>query len=304
MRHSVVRLAVSAAMLVVTGGFAAGSVRQPLLTLPGLWTTVRSYSFSGRASSGVGTSNWTYDDGQGNFGNDEVQANTSSTANVHLSGAGALDITALDKGGQWTSGRIQTNAQFAAPAGGELTISASIEQPATSAGPGYWPAFWLLGPGQWPAGGEIDIMEDVNSLSEHSAALHCGNLTQRNPDGTTGPCHEHTGLSSGLRPCGGCQSGFHTYSMTIDRRDSADEQLTWSLDGQQFFSVNESQVGQAVWTEAVDHGFTIVLDLAMGGTYPDALCQCTAPTAQTRSGGTMIVQSITVSEWTPLLGLL
>src|ERR1700722_17452834 len=94
MRQTAVRLAASKAMLLVAGGFSAGSAHKPLLTLPGLWTDVRSYSFDGPASSGVSASNWTYDDGQGKSGNDEVQANTSSTANVHLSGSGALDITA------------------------------------------------------------------------------------------------------------------------------------------------------------------------------------------------------------------
>src|SRR5579863_3602497 len=221
------------------------------LATPGSWTTIADYTFNGRAGTGIDPSQWKYDTGQGIFGTGEVQAMTSSAANVRQTGQGTLAITAL-RGNSWTSGRIQTrNNTFTAPAGGELTVSASIMQPDGS-GPGYWPAFWMLGPGQWPRDGEIDIMEDVDSASKHSAALHCGNLSVVNSDGTTGPCHEHAGLSSGLQPCLGCQAGYHVYSVTIDRRDSSDEQITWSVDGQEFFSVSESQVGQAAWTRAVD----------------------------------------------------
>ena len=68
-------------------------------------------------------------------------------------------------------------------------------------------------------------MEDVDALSGHSAALHCGNLTQQNSDGTFGPCHEHTGISSGLLPCSDCQTGYHTYALTINRRDKANERM-------------------------------------------------------------------------------
>ena len=171
---------------------------------------------------------------------------TSSTSNVHLNGHGALEITALGHGQSWTSGRIQTiSSDFGAPAGGEMAVTASIRQPNPSRGLGYWPAFWMLGPGDWPGTGEIDILEDVNALSEHAGTLHCGNLDDVNPDGTLGPCHEFTGLSSGLLPCPGCQTGFHKYTAVVDRRDAADEQIRWYLDGRQFFRVNEQRVGGA-----------------------------------------------------------
>ncbi len=219
---------------------------------------------------------------------------TNSPANVELDGTGDLLIHALNSGGSWTSGRIQTIPTFAPPAGGEMVVTASIKQPSPALGLGYWPAFWLLGPAPWPAGGEIDIMEDVNALSLHSGTLHCGNLTQRNSDGTTGPCHEYTGLTSGLQPCLLCQVGYHTYSVVIDRRNPSNEQIQWFLDGQQFYAVNEQQVGTAVWTRAVDHGFSIIFDLAIGGAYPNALCACTTPTFLTTSGGTMSVHGVAV----------
>jgi beta-glucanase (GH16 family) len=267
----------------------------------GLWANVWTYPFLGPAGSGVDTHYWTYDVGHGIFGNNEIETMTDSPANVHLTGTGSLAITASDKGGSWTSGRIQTNQTFTAPAGGELAVSAAIEQPI--GGTGYWPAFWMLGQGQWPEHGEIDIMEDVNSLSENSGTLHCGNLTALNSDGTTGPCHEYTGITSHLQPCAGCQTGYHVYTVIINRQDAGDEQISWQLDGKTYFTVSESQFPQATWTEAVDHGFSIIFDVAMGGAYPDAVCHCVAPTASTQSGGTMHVKYVSVQEWTPVLSL-
>jgi beta-glucanase (GH16 family) len=269
--------------------------------VPGTWTTVFADTFRGTAGSGIDTQYWKYDTGQGVFGNGEVETMTDSRANVYLDGRGDLDITALDQAG-WTSGRVQTvSSTFAAPKDGEVKVSASIEQPdgTGSTGLGYWPAFWLLGPGTWPEHGEIDVLEDVNLRSMHSGALHCGNLTTPEPGGTLGPCHEFIGISSGLRPCPGCQTGFHVYSVVIDRRDEADQQIRWYLDGREFFAVSESRVGAAVWGEAVDHGFSIIFDLAIGGTYPDNTCGCKAPTAQTGSGGTMRIRDVSVAVWRP-----
>jgi len=225
---------------------------------------------------------------------------TDSPSNVHLDGYGNLDITALGHGQSWTSGRIQTtSSDFGAPAGSEMAVTASIRQPDPAVGMGYWPAFWMLGPGDWPGTGEIDILEDVNALNEQSGTVHCSNLTQGNPDGTLGPCHEFTGISSGLLTCPGCQTGFHTYTVIVDRTDPAAEQIRWYIDGRQFFQVNEDQVDQATWTAAVHHGYSIIFDLAIGGGFPDGVCQCTAPSDQTTSGGTMTVRYVSVYDRVP-----
>jgi beta-glucanase (GH16 family) len=247
---------------------------------PAGWSTVFSDDFTGPAGFGI-DSQWMHDTGPGSkFGTGQAATMTSSTSNVHLDGKGNLDITALRGGSSWTSGRVQTTANVGAPAGGELEVTASIKQP--SGGPGYWPAFWLLGPGQWPENGEIDIMEDVNSLSEVSGTIHCGT----DPGG---PCNESKGIGSGLVSCGGCQSGYGTYTMILNRIDTADESITFYLEGKQYFSVSESQVGTATWQAAFDHNLSIILDLAMSGNFPNGICGCTTPASSTTSGAAMSV---------------
>ena len=248
---------------------------------PGGWSTVFSDDFNGGSGSGV-DSQWMYDTGPGsNFGTGEIETMTNSTSNVYQDGNGNLNIRALGSGSSWTSGRVQTtSANVGAPAGGQLEVTASIQQPA--GGLGYWPAFWMLGPGQWPENGEIDIMEDVNALSEVSGTVHCGT----DPGG---PCNEPNGVGSGLRSCSGCQSGYHTYTMILNRTNTSAESITFYLDGSAYFTVTEAQVGTATWQAAFDHNLSIILDLAMGGGYPNGVCGCSTPTSSTTSGGTMSV---------------
>lgn len=263
------------------------------------WRALWIASFAGPPGAGVNPRVWLYRTGKDPFGAHEVAMMSDSASNVHVDGHGALNIVvtghgAGSDGGVWTSGRIQTRRLFEAPAGGEMLVTAQIWQPDPANGTGYWPAFWMLGVHGWPRSGEIDILEDINALSTHSGGVHCGNLTHRNPDGTYGPCREGDGIGSGRLPCPGCQRGFRTYSVIIDRRDAARQQIRWYFEGREFFSVSEPRVGRAAWTAAFDHGLSIVLDVAVGGAYPDIVCRCVSPTARTSSGAAMTVRDLAV----------
>jgi hypothetical protein len=304
---------VAALLTVVSLPTSASATTVP--AAPSGFSTVFSDSFSGSSGSGV-DSNWTYDTGTqyngtgctANFGTSEVESNTNSTTNVSEDGSGHLNITAVKSGsGSWTSGRIETTADnFAAPAGGEMEVTASIKQPNPGSGVGYWPAFWMLGAGfrssgagtsgtmdcsNWPYTGEIDIMEDVNALSEVAGTLHCG----VDPGG---PCNETTGLGSGLISCSGCQTGYNTYSVIVNRTDTSNESITWYLNGTAYKTVTESQVGTTDWQAAVDHGFFIILDNAMGGAFPNAICGCTSPSGSTSSGASLSVGYVAVYQST------
>src|ERR1700734_2209377 len=291
------RLIALTAVVVTAAALSIGVATTALATnpppAPGTgWTTVFDDNFTGPAGTAP-SYNWMYDTGPGSsFGTGEIETMTNSASNVYLDGNGHLDITALDNNGSWASGPIQTTSpNVGAPAGGGLGGTGSLEQP--NAGPGYWPAFWMLGPGQWPENGEIDIMEDVNSLSEVSGTVHCGT----DPGG---PCNEPDGIGSGLQSCSGCQTGYNTYTMILNRTNTSDESVTFYLNGNQYFRVRESQVGTSTWQAAFDHNLSIIFDLAMGGAYPNGVCGCTSPSSSTSSGGTMSVAYVgayTTGSW-------
>src|SRR4051794_24689904 len=208
-----------AAGALLFAGVASAAVPSP----PAGWTATWSDDFTGAAGTGVPTGTWQYDTGPGsNFGTGEIETMTNSTSNVFEDGAGHLVLRAIHTGTNptagWTSGRIETvRDDFGAPAGGEVMMQSSIQQPnqTTANGLGYWPAFWMLGTPlrsgvSWPGSGEIDILEDVNSQSVVYGTLHCG-------VGSGGPCNETSGLGSGAHACPGCQTAYHTYAVQIDR---------------------------------------------------------------------------------------
>jgi beta-glucanase (GH16 family) len=298
------RLVLAAVALSATVAATAAAIPNAGASIPpppSGWNTIFSDDFTGAAGSGLNTGDWLYDTGTGypggagGWGTGEVETMTSSTQNVYQDGNGDLVIKPLrDGNGAWTSGRVETQrTDFAAPAGGKLRMEASIQQPNVSgaAAAGYWPAFWALGAAarpaaatNWPSIGEIDVMEDINGRSSEFATLHCGS----NPGG---PCNETTGIGSGERACGGCQTGFHQYAVEYDRSVSP-EQLRYYLDGNNFFTINANQVDANTWNNAVHHGFFMILNVAMGGGFPGAFGG--GPTGSTQPGVPMLVDYVRV----------
>jgi beta-glucanase (GH16 family) len=282
----------------------AVSVAQPSVVppAPAGFSTTWSDDFSGAAGTGLNTVPWRYDTGPGSsFGTGEIETMTDSTANVYQDGSGHLVLKALHSGTDpntgWTSGRVETQADgFGAQAGGVVRMQASIQQPnvTTANGAGYWPAFWMLGAPlrigvPWPGSGEVDILEDINGRSSLFGTLHCG-------VSPGGPCNESTGIGSGERACAGCQTGYHTYAVEIDRSTSP-EQIRWYLDGAIYYTLSASQVDATAWANAVDHTFFIIFDLAIGGAFPAAFGG--GPNAATISGGQLNIDYVAVYNKAP-----
>jgi beta-glucanase (GH16 family) len=299
LRAAVVALAVAAAAWLLSPTFTASAAVVPAAVPapPSGFNLTWSDDFNGAANTGLDTGTWRYDAGPGSsFGTGEIETTTTSTANVYQDGAGHLVLKALHSGTDpntgWTSGRVETQADgFGAQPGGVVRIQASIQQPnvTTANGAGYWPAFWMLGAPlrigvPWPGSGEVDILEDINGRSSVFGTLHCG-------VSPGGPCNEGTGVGSGERACSGCQTGYHTYAVEIDRSASP-EQIRWYLDGANYFTLNSSQIDATAWANAVDHAFFVIFDLAIGGAFPAAFGG--GPNAATVSGGQLNVDYVAV----------
>ncbi|MFD1546644.1 glycoside hydrolase family 16 protein [Nonomuraea guangzhouensis] len=295
-----VALAVLAALLVHVAVSAAAAVPPT----PSGWSLVWSDDFNGSAGAPPSSANWIVDTGHGypggpgNWGTGEIQNYTAASSNLGLDGSGNLRITPQrSSSGEWTSARVETTRADFKPADGRvLRIEGRIQMPNVTgqSALGYWPAFWALGQPyrgnywNWPGIGEFDIMENVNGINSVWGVLHCG----VNPGG---PCNETTGLGAS-RACPGstCQEAFHTYRFEWDRSVSPN-QLRWYVDGQQFHSVSQSQLDAGTWANMTGHaGYFLLLNVAMGGAFPDALAGSATPTAATVPGRPMVVDYVAV----------
>ncbi|KAK1673846.1 concanavalin A-like lectin/glucanase domain-containing protein [Colletotrichum godetiae] len=208
--------------------------------------------------------------------------------NVRVNGKGSLQITAIrDLNGGWTSSRIKTQrTDFVAQPGGKMRIQASLKTPNMNGhGLGYWPAFWTLGSEyrgnywNWPYVGEIGIMENPNVGNRIWGVLHC----DRNPGGF---CDESNGIGNSTScPNSVCSGNLHTYTIEVDR-SARPEILRWFVDGVQYHQVSETQLSEAIWTQTVHKPHFILLNMAMGGGFPDGISALKTPLNSTLSGGT------------------
>jgi hypothetical protein len=132
-------------------------------------------------------------------------------------------------------------------------------------------------------------MENVQGLNTEWATMHCGTSPG-------GPCNETTGIG-GNTSCTGttCQAGFHTYAMEWDRSTSPEE-IRFYLDGVNFHTVKANQVDATTWANATNHGFFVILNVAMGGGFPAAYGG--GPTSATDPNHPMAVDYVQVLQST------
>ena len=206
-----------------------------------VWTD----EFDGAA---INTNIWTFDTGNGGWGNNELEYYTRRTNNAYVA-SGCLHLAARAEdynGASYTSARVKSQGLFACKYG---RIEWRAQMPAGTA---FWPALWLLGTNittlSWPGCGEIDVMESKGTdLTMAQGSLHCGS------DATA--IYHFTD--------GGGVTNFHAYTL-----DWTTNVLMFYVDGHLYETQTNwsSSTGNA-YPFPFDQPFFLLMNVAIGGNY-------------------------------------
>ena len=230
----------------------------PPASPPG-YALVWSDEFNGPDGSAPDSSKWTYDLGGKGWGNKELECYTNRLQNAHIQG-GNLVITAQQESftcsdgvsSGYTSARLKTQGLFTQAYG---RFEARIKIPA---GQGMWPAFWMLGKNistvGWPASGEIDIMENIGKEpGTVHGSLHGPSTASRTSDATA-----IFSLPAGQN----LADAFHLYAVEWEPGV-----VRFYLDTNLYATFTQSQwPAGGAWV--FDHPFFVILNVAVGGTWP------------------------------------
>jgi beta-glucanase (GH16 family) len=216
------------------------------------WELTWSDEFDGAAGILPDATKWTYDLGNGGWGNQELQCYTNRPENVSLDGTGNLVITAKSEsfgGSSYTSARIKTQGLFSQAYG---RFEARIKTPY---GPGIWPAFWMLGANNqtvaWPQCGEIDIME----LKGHQPSINHGSLHGPGYSGGSAITDTYALLNNRF------DNDYHIFAVEWDA-----DKIDFYVDNYLYERVTKSSVSsKGEWV--YDHPFYLILNIAVGGNF-------------------------------------
>jgi beta-glucanase (GH16 family) len=214
---------------------------------------------------------WTYDTGNGGFGNQELETYcawgssaapcTTAKPSEYVGTDGYLHIVAQNPSTNvYTSARLKTQGLFSFQYG-RIEFRAQVPE-----AQGFWPAAWSMGNDiatlNWPACGEMDILERVNAAG--------------NPDWNAGSIHGpgFTGTNIGQTynfPSGQTAgSAFHTYGMIW-----APGSVKYYIDdpSHPYASFTPSSISGfsgASWPFDTGQSNFIIINLAIGGAWPGA----------------------------------
>ena len=220
--------------------------------------TVFQDEFNGPAGRSPSPLRWTYETGGNGWGNNELETYTDRKSNVSLDGHGHLAITARKEQftgadhitRDYTSARINTAGRFS------FRYGRAVARISVPKGRGLWPAFWALGDNistvGWPLCGEIDVMEHLGSQPHVvHAVVHAG--------------HANGGgwlAGSPFRTRSRLAGTYHAYELTWGPSG-----IAMAIDGRTYMTVASADLApQQLWN--FGHPFHLLLNLAVGGTWP------------------------------------
>lgn len=226
----------------------------PVIPQKSAWQLVWSDEFNAPDNSAVDSSKWVMETGNNNgWGNKELEYYTNRTDNARIEN-GMLVIIANKEsysGYNYTSARLKTQGKFTQKYG---KFEARIKLPQ---GQGMWPAFWMLGDdintNPWPNCGELDIMENIG---KEPSTVH-GTIHGPGYSGGNG-----LGLAYSLPNGQKFADGFHVFAVEWDP-----DAVRWYVDGVLYETRTTKDLPQGTkWV--FDHPFFILLNLAVGGSWP------------------------------------
>ncbi|KAL6300291.1 concanavalin A-like lectin/glucanase domain-containing protein [Sparassis latifolia] len=163
---------------------------------------------------------------------DSVTAQSANLTEINSAGNAVMRVeTTPTVAGNRKSVRITTNYTYT----GALVVMDSVHMPT---GCGTWPAFWSNGP-NWPAGGEIDIVEGVNSFTVNQATIHTNpncnlptsNSTLLGISGTVVGGTNCAAAQSGNAGCGIRSSQTNSYGAGFNAIGGGVYTMQWNNDG-------------------------------------------------------------------------
>ncbi|GAA0858599.1 hypothetical protein GCM10009114_28810 [Aliiglaciecola litoralis] len=287
------------------------------------WVMVWNDEFDG---SSIDSSKWTHEVDCDGGGNNEKQCYSDSEENSFLAD-GKLNIVAkpAEEGAEqpYTSARLKTRYK------GDWTYGRFEMRAKLPSGQGSWPAFWMMPTdevyGSWPRSGEIDIMEAVNLKVANEEGVEEGYIHGTLHYGRLWPNNEESGKS--YLPESNPADDFHTYAI-----EWQEGEIRWYMDGYLYATQMASEVrynskGEAVglkhrgwfaeyfniatgekevqWNTApFDQDFYIILNLAVGGDWPENVNNRGIDAAAFENGQTFEIDYVRVYECSidPLTG--
>jgi len=214
------------------------------------WNIVWSDEFDG---TNIASSNWSFETGNGGWGNNELQNYTSRSQNAYVSN-GLLHIVARQEsfgGSSYTSARMKSQNHFSKMYG-RIEFRAKLPY-----GIGFWPALWMLGNNfpsvGWPASGEIDIMENKGSVpGQVQGTIHYSNSNT-----------QHASLTAIYNfPAGNGATNFHKYLLSWTTNS-----IQWYVDGQLYETQTSWSSSTGPYPAPFNQPFYFIMNLAVGGNY-------------------------------------